>query len=167
MRSLQSVFHRAVEWRRLAWNPVVGTRRIPHTRAATIDARAPETVEAIRAQLDVQRQGEAYALTWASCSTTAAGRASGCASGKELSTMKSQRGREPELHWGSHCVSAMCAIHTILVRDGREASLPPDLGHADPGFTVSHLRARHAVRLPETARSDHGSDPKGRELRLP
>jgi site-specific recombinase XerC len=27
---LQGVFHRAVEWRRLAWNPVVGVRRVAH-----------------------------------------------------------------------------------------------------------------------------------------
>src|SRR5215216_4469004 len=44
---LQGVFHRAVEWRRLAWNPVVGVRRVAHSRAETIDARTPETVEAI------------------------------------------------------------------------------------------------------------------------
>jgi hypothetical protein len=43
---LQGVFHRAVEWRRLAWNPVVGVRRIAHKRAETIDARTPEVVEA-------------------------------------------------------------------------------------------------------------------------
>ena len=39
---LQGVFHRAVEWRRLAWNPVLGTRRLSHSRATTIDARTPE-----------------------------------------------------------------------------------------------------------------------------
>jgi integrase len=74
---LQGVFHRAVEWRRLAWNPVVGVRRGAHSRAETIDARTPETVEAIRAQLDPQnaallsvlayeglRPAEAYALVW-------------------------------------------------------------------------------------------------------
>jgi len=74
---LQGVFHRAVEWRRLAWNPVVGTRRLAHSRSDTIDARAPETVEAIRARLDQQnaalvsvlayeglRPAEAYALEW-------------------------------------------------------------------------------------------------------
>jgi hypothetical protein len=49
---LQGVFHRAVEWRRLGWNPVVGVRRVAHSRAETIDARAPEIVEAIRTQLD-------------------------------------------------------------------------------------------------------------------
>src|SRR3954466_235564 len=72
---LQGVFHRAVEWRRLAWNPAVGVRRVAHRRAAPIDARAPETVEAIRAELDAQsaalvsvlgyeglRPGEAHAL---------------------------------------------------------------------------------------------------------
>jgi integrase len=74
---LQGVFHRAVEWRRLAWNPVVGVRRVAHPRAETIDARTPEIVEAIRAQLDTQnaalvsvlaygglRPAEAYALVW-------------------------------------------------------------------------------------------------------
>src|SRR3954462_3642626 len=44
---LQGVFHRAVEWRRLGWNSVVGVRRVAHTRAETIDARTPETIEAI------------------------------------------------------------------------------------------------------------------------
>jgi hypothetical protein len=90
---LQGVFHRAVEWRRLAWNPVVGTRRLSHTRAATIDARTPETVEAIRRRLDRQnaalvsvlayeglRPGEAYALVWTTCSMTAGSHASACAS---------------------------------------------------------------------------------------
>ena len=74
---LQGVFHRAVEWRRLAWNPVVGVRRVAHSRSQTIDAREPETVELIRAQLDPQnaalvsvlayeglRPAEAYALEW-------------------------------------------------------------------------------------------------------
>src|SRR4051794_36946118 len=74
---LQGVFHRAVEWRRLAWHPVVGVRRVAHTRAETIDARTPAIVEAIRAQLDTPnaalvsvlayeglRPAEAYALVW-------------------------------------------------------------------------------------------------------
>jgi hypothetical protein len=67
-----------------------GRRRLSHTRAETIDARPPETVEAIRAQLDQQnaalvsvlgyeglRPGEAYALRGATCSTTAADPGSG------------------------------------------------------------------------------------------
>jgi len=29
---LQGVFHRAVEWRRLQWNPVLGVRRLTHVR---------------------------------------------------------------------------------------------------------------------------------------
>ena len=43
---LQGVFHRAVEWRRLPWNPVVGVRRVAHTslpddrRAQAGDGRA-------------------------------------------------------------------------------------------------------------------------------
>jgi hypothetical protein len=36
----------------LPWNPVLGVRRLSHTRAATIDARTPETVEAISRELD-------------------------------------------------------------------------------------------------------------------
>ena len=112
---LQGVFHRAVEWRRLAWNPVVGVRRISHTRSETIDARTPETVEAIRAQLDPGdaalvsvlayeglRPGEAYALVWGDVldergrprKRLAVRRA---LSGEEVSTTKSGRGREPEL----------------------------------------------------------------------
>ena len=74
---LQGVFHRAVEWRRLQWNPVLGVRRLTHVRDESIDARTPEAVEAIRAQLDPTdaalvsvlayeglRPGEAFALSW-------------------------------------------------------------------------------------------------------
>jgi integrase len=74
---LQGVFHRAVEWRRLQWNPVLGVRRLTHVRDEAIDARTPETVEAIRRQLgpadaalvsvlayEGLRPGEAFALQW-------------------------------------------------------------------------------------------------------
>jgi integrase len=112
---LQGVFHRAVEWRRLAWNPVVGVRRVAHSRAETIDARTPETVEAIRAQLDPQnaalvsvlayeglRPAEAYALVWGDVIDDRGRprqrlRVQRAISGDEISTTKSQRGREPEL----------------------------------------------------------------------
>src|SRR6266542_2041661 len=112
---LQGVFHRAVEWRRLGWNPVVGVRRVAHTRAETIDARTPETVEAIRRQLDPQnaalvsvlayeglRPAEAYALAWGDVIDERGKprkrlRVQRAISGEEISTTKSQRGREPEL----------------------------------------------------------------------
>jgi integrase len=112
---LQGVFHRAVEWRRLAWNPVVGVRRVAHSRAETIDARTPETVEAIRARLDAQnaalvsvlayeglRPAEAYALVWGDVIDDRGRprkrlRVQRAISGDEVSTTKSQRGREPDL----------------------------------------------------------------------
>jgi integrase len=112
---LQGVFHRAVEWRRLGWNPVVGVRRVAHSRAETIDARAPETVEAIRLQLDDQnaalvsvlayeglRPAEAYALVWGDVLDDRGRprtrmRVQKAISGDEVTTTKSQRGREPDL----------------------------------------------------------------------
>jgi integrase len=112
---LQGIFHRAVEWRRLAWNPVVGVRRVAHSRAETIDARTPETVEAIRVGLDPQnaalvsvlayeglRPAEAYALAWDDVIDDRGKprkrlRVERAMSGEEVSTTKSQRGREPEL----------------------------------------------------------------------
>jgi integrase len=112
---LQGVFHRAVEWRRLQWNPVLGVRRLTHVRDESIDARTPETVEAIRAQLgdadaalvsvlayEGLRPGEAFALQWRDV-VDERGRArprllvQRAVSGEELSTTKSQRAREPEL----------------------------------------------------------------------
>ena len=112
---LQGVFHRAVEWRRLQWNPVLGVRRLTHVRDESIDARTPETVEAIRAQLDAGdaalvsvlayeglRPGEAFALRWHDILDDR-GRArprllvQRAVSGEQLSTTKSQRAREPEL----------------------------------------------------------------------
>jgi integrase len=112
---LQGAFHRAVEWRRLAWNPVVGTRRLAHSRSETIDARAPETVEAIRARLDQQnaalvsvlayeglRPAEAYALEWRDVFDDRRKLRKRLVvrrslSGEEVSTPKSARAREPEL----------------------------------------------------------------------
>jgi integrase len=112
---LQGVFHRAVEWRRLAWNPIVGVRRVAHSRAETIDARTPETVEAIRARLDQQnaalvsvlayeglRPAEAYALVWGDVLDDRGKprkrlRVQRAVSGDEVTTTKSQRGRDPDL----------------------------------------------------------------------
>jgi integrase len=93
----------------------VGVRRVAHSRAETIDARTPETVEAIRAQLDPQnaalvsvlayeglRPAEAYALVWGDVIDDRGRprqrlRVQRAISGDEISTTKSQRGREPEL----------------------------------------------------------------------
>jgi integrase len=112
---LQGVFHRAVEWRRLPWNPVLGVRRLTHARDEAIDARTPETVEAIRGQLDSGnaalvsvlayeglRPGEAFALEWRDV-LDERGKprrrllVQRAVSGEEISTTKSQRAREPEL----------------------------------------------------------------------
>jgi integrase len=112
---LQGVFHRAVEWRRLGWNPVVGVRRVADSRAETIDARTPETAEAIRRRLDPYnaalvsvlaneglRLAEAYALVWGDVMDDRGKprkrlRVLRAISGEEVSTTKSQRGREPKL----------------------------------------------------------------------
>src|SRR6266511_588649 len=55
---LQGVLTRAVEWRRLPSNPVAGILRLPHLRDASIDARTPEQVEAIRAAILARSTGE-------------------------------------------------------------------------------------------------------------
>jgi integrase len=112
---LQGVFHRAVKWRRLSWNPVVGVRRVAHSRAETIDARTPETIEMIRRCLDQQnavlvsvlayeglRPAEAYALIWGDVIDDRGKprkrlRVERAISGDEVSTTKSERGREPDL----------------------------------------------------------------------
>jgi integrase len=112
---LQGVMRRAVEWRRIPSNPVVGVPRVAHVRTAAIDARTPETVEAIRAQLDRQhaalvsvlayeglRLGEAFALEWRDVlddrglprDRLHVRRA---LSDHEESTTKSGRAREPEV----------------------------------------------------------------------
>jgi integrase len=73
----QGIFQRALQWGRIATNPVVGVARLQHTRDARIRAQPAETVEAIRGVLDRQnaalvsilayeglRPGEAFALAW-------------------------------------------------------------------------------------------------------
>ena len=139
---LQGVFHRAVEWRRLAWNPVVGTRRLAHTRSATIDARTPETIEAIRRQLDQQnaalvsvlayeglRPGEAYALRWRDALADDGRprkrlRVHSAVSGDEISTTKSQRAREPELF--APVARELAALHLAHGRPPGDALVFPD-----------------------------------------
>jgi integrase len=139
---LQGVFHRAVEWRRLGWNPVVGTRRISHTRSATIDARTPETVEAIRAHLGPQdaalvsvlayeglRPGEAYALTWSDVLDDRSRRRKrlrihAAISAGELSTTKSQRAREPELF--APVARELVALHLAQGRPAGDQLVFPD-----------------------------------------
>ena len=139
---LQGVFHRAVEWRRLAWNPVVGTRRLSHTRSESIDARTPEAVEAVRRQLDQQnaalvsllayeglRPGEAYALTWGDVLDERAKprkrlRVQRAVSGGEVTTPKSARAREPELF--APVAKELAALHLAHGRPPLDQLVFPD-----------------------------------------
>jgi integrase len=157
---LQGVFHRAVEWRRLAWNPVVGTRRLSHTRAATIDARTPETVEAIRLRLDPQnaalvsilayeglRPGEAYALVSSPSTSPRAGRSrarsssptrqaaiSAARTGAAASGSRRSSGPASPTS-AAYDLRHTCA--TLLLYEGRTLNeVAEHLGHADPGFTA-------------------------------
>jgi integrase len=162
---LQGVFHWAVEWRRLAWNPVVGTRRLTHTRAATIDARTPETVEAIRARLDQQnatlvsvlayeglRPGEAYALVWGDVLDDRGWRrkrllVQRAISGDEVTTPKSQRAREPELF--APVARELAELHLAQGRPGPDRLVFPDA-------TGGHLRRqnwRRRVWIPALQRA--------------
>jgi len=139
---LQGVFHRAVEWRRLSWNPVVGVRRVAHSRVETIDARTPETVEAIRARLDPQnaalvsvlayeglRPAEAYALVWGDVIDDRGKprkrlRVQRAISGEEVTTTKSQRGREPDLF--TPVARELVELHLSRGRPGSDALVFPD-----------------------------------------
>ena len=139
---LQGVFHRAVEWRRLPWNPVVGTRRLSHTRAETIDARAPETIERIRRCLDQQnaalvsvlayeglRPAEAYALLWADVLSERGRprtrlRVQRSLSGGEVTTTKSAKGREPDLF--APVARELQELHLAQGRPGVDALVFPD-----------------------------------------
>jgi integrase len=120
---LQGVLRRAVEWRRLPSNPVAGVVRVAHVRDASIDARTPEQVEAIRGaiieQLDVGRlrradaalvsvlayeglrPGEAFALQWGDVlergRTRDRLRVVRGLSERDVTTPKSARARSPEL----------------------------------------------------------------------
>lgn len=112
---LQGILQRAVEWRRIAGNPVAGARRLPHRRSETIDARTPEEIERIRGVLDLQdavlvsvlayealRPGEAFALRWSDVlgqdgKPRERLRVQRGLSGGEISSTKSARAREPEL----------------------------------------------------------------------
>jgi integrase len=162
---LQGVFHRAVEWRRLPWNPVVGVRRLAHTRAATIDARTPETVEAIRRQLDQQnaalvsvlayeglRPGEAYALVWADVLDDRGRprkrlRVHAALSDGQVTTTKSQQGREPELF--APVARELVELHLAQGRpDGQSLVFPDSEG--------GHLRRqnwRRRVWMPALERA--------------
>lgn len=112
---LQGILRRAVEWRRIPANPVVGVPRLRHVRAQTIDARPPETVEAIRrvlgrddaaivslAAYEGLRPGEIFALEFRDFLNDR-GRprdritVERALSADQLSVTKSGRAREPEL----------------------------------------------------------------------
>jgi len=112
---LQGILNRAVEWRRIPANPVVGVSRLRHVRDSGIDARTPEQVEEIRATLDLDdatlvsvlayeglRPAEAYVLEWRDVLDTKGlprprVRVARSLSDRTLSTPKSKRAREPEL----------------------------------------------------------------------
>ncbi len=120
---LQGVLRRAVEWRRLPSNPVAGTVRLPHVRDASIDARTPEQVEAIRfaiiqnsagnrsRRIDAAlvsvlayeglRPGEAFALQWSDVLERGRPRARlhivRGLSERDVTTPKNARTRAPEL----------------------------------------------------------------------
>ncbi len=112
---LQGIFARAVEWGRMPGNPVAGARRVTHLRAANIDARDPETIERIRAQLgqaeaallsvlayEGLRPAEAFALQWGDVIderglTRDRVRVRRGLSDRTISTTKTGRAREPEL----------------------------------------------------------------------
>jgi integrase len=123
---LQGALQRAVEWRRLPSNPVAGTVRLAHVRNASIDAREPERVEAIRAAIldsallptgvrfrradaalvsvlayEGLRPGEAFALQWSDVLERGLPRprlrvARGL-SERAVTSPKSAHAREPEL----------------------------------------------------------------------
>ena len=142
---LQGILQRAVEWRRISWNPVAGVRRIPHTRDSAIDARSPEIVERIRSVLPVQhavlvavlayeglRPGEAFALTWQDV-LDGSGEVRHrllvrrALSDHRVSTTKSQRDRSPELF---HPVARdLLELHELAGQPAeRELVFPDDAG---------------------------------------
>jgi len=149
---LQGIFRRAVEWRRIAANPVVGVPRLRHVRAQKIHARPPETVEAIRrvlgrddaaivslAAYEGLRPAEIFALEFGDFlddrgrprDRIFVGRA---LSADQLSVTKSGRTREPELFGPV----------------GRELA-ELYLSRGPPAATVARL-PRRPWRLPPTAK---------------
>lgn len=111
----QGIFQRALQWGRVATNPVAGVARLQHARDARITAQPADKVEAIRRVLDRQdaalvsvlayeglRPGEAFALTWQHVlDTTFEPRnrllVERALSDHRLAPTKSARVREPEL----------------------------------------------------------------------
>ncbi len=112
---VQGILRRAVEWRRLPANPAAGIPRLAHVRDDAIDARTPETVEAIRQTMALRdavlvsllayealRPAEAFALEWRDVLDDFGMprdrlRVQRALSAHEISTTKSRRTREPEL----------------------------------------------------------------------
>jgi integrase len=112
---LQGILQRAVDWQRIAHNPVAGAPRLAHVRDEAIDAKSPEVIEAIRDEMGFDhavlvsvlayeglRPGEAFALQWRdvlddSGKPRSRVRVQRALSAHTLSTTKSRRVREPEL----------------------------------------------------------------------
>jgi integrase len=140
-------------------------RRLAHARDEAIDARAPETVEQIRAQLDRAnaalvsvlayeglRPGEAFALEWRDV-LDERGRprrrllVQRAVSGEEVSTTKSQRAREPELF--RPVASELAKLYLERGRPDRRVLVFPD---ADGG-RLRRQNWRRRVWIPALERA--------------
>lgn len=132
-------------------------RRLTHVRDEAIDAGTPETVEAIRRQLEPAdaalvsvlayeglRPGEAFALQWRDVDDDR-GRArprllvQRAVSGEQLSTTKSQRARQPELF-----APVTKELGDLYVAAGRPSPFTLVFGDSEGGY---HRRQNRRRRL--------------------
>lgn len=149
---LQGIFRRAVEWRRVAANPVAGAPRLAHARSSAIEARTPELVERIRGKLGRAdaalvsvlayqglRPGEAFALEWRDL-LDHAGRprkriqVRRALSDRTLAATKSGREREPELF-----APVAAELAELYLAGGR----PPLRSLVFPDTAGGHLRRQN------------------------
>jgi len=136
---LQGILRRAVEWRRIPFNPVAGTPRIAHVRSASIDAHTPEDIELIRSGLirkqaalvsilayEGLRTGEAFALEWHDA-LDGRGRPRDrllvrrAISGDRIGPPKNGRGREPELF--APVARELAELYLAIVRPKLETTI--------------------------------------------
>ena len=163
-------------------------RRLTHVRDEAIDAGTPETVEAIRRQLEPAdaalvsvlayeglRPGEAFALQWRDVDDDR-GRArprllvQRAVSGEQLSTTKSQRARQPELF-----APVTKELGDLYVAAGRPSPFTLVFGDSEGGYHrrqnrrrrvwIPALRARRHRLLPHLRPPPHLRDPA--DLRRP